>query len=112
MRSDYILYSVAVICFIVLFYAYITPLYEVTTLYLYVLAVLGLAFAGLGYMSRPKKAVVSHSTVTSPEPPLHDLTPKQEPQSTIEQRKEVKKPQTTKKRAQKKRTTRKRKKKS
>ena len=54
MRFDYALYVVAMVCFIIAIYAYVASLAEVTELYLYVLAVIGVVFIGLGYMARPK----------------------------------------------------------
>lgn len=98
------------VCFIIAIYAYVTPLAEVTELYLYVLAVLGVVFIGLGYMARPKQATLaSATTVAPPSPPVSS------PEPTVKQKTEPKeepKKASTKKRAPKKRTTRKRKKKT
>lgn len=75
MRSDYLLYVVAVIFFIitaaVATYAVTQQLWIVTT------AVIGLAFIGLGYTQRPKPATTTMKTSAPPPPPS---TPQQQQQ--------------------------------
>jgi hypothetical protein len=66
MRTDYALYVVAVICFIIAVYAAVS----VDQLYVYTLAVVGIVFIGLGYMARPKPIPVS----TAPPPPSPSAT--------------------------------------
>lgn len=69
MRSDYALYGVAVIFFIL---AGITLVHQVESKELWVIsiAVLGLLFIGLGYSQRPKAKIVSRTvTVEAPPPP-------------------------------------------
>jgi len=102
MRSDYALYVVAIICFIVAIYT--TTINLESTLYIYAIAVLGIVFVGLGYIARPKKPTLT--TVTSPPSPT-ELSPEPETPPKTEQ-----KETSTKKRARKKRTTRGRKKKT
>lgn len=68
MRTDYALYAVALICFVVAVYAAVS----VDQLYVYTLAVVGIVFVGLGYMARPKAIITS--TVSSPPAPSA-LTP-------------------------------------
>ena len=86
MRTDYVLYAVALICFVVAIYAAVS----VEELYVYTLAVVGIVFVGLGYMARPKPIPVS--TVSSPPPPPastpQEKTP--EPLKTAEAKEEPK----------------------
>jgi len=110
MRSDYTLYVVAIACFIIAIYAYTAPLTEVTELHLYAIAVLGVAFVGLGYMARPKQAPLTPAITTAPPSPP-TLSPEPTVQKKAEPKEEPKKA-STKKRARKKRTTKKRKKKT
>ncbi|MGB9134186.1 MAG: hypothetical protein WCC63_01145 [Candidatus Bathyarchaeia archaeon] len=63
MRTDYALYAVALICFIIAVYAAVS----VEELYVYTLAVVGIVFVGLGYMARPK--TIAASTAPHPSPP-------------------------------------------
>jgi predicted flap endonuclease-1-like 5' DNA nuclease len=67
MRSDYVLYVVAIIFFIitaaVATYAVTQQLWIVTT------AVIGLAFIGLGYSQRPKQATAPVTPNVPPPPP-------------------------------------------
>jgi hypothetical protein len=63
MRSDYPLYAIAILCFVITAVAYFAPLAEVTELYLYGLIVLGIVFVGLGYMARPKTPVTTQASV-------------------------------------------------
>jgi len=69
MRSDYALYVIAIVFFIltgvVVAYSVEQQLWIVTT------AVLGLVFIGLGYTQRPKQIVSTEAapTLTSPPPP-------------------------------------------
>ena len=101
MRSDYALYVIAVICFIVAIYTTTTNLD--TPLYIYAIAVLGIVFVGLGYIARPKKATLSPMTTTPPAPP----SPETLSETTVKPTK-----QATNKRARKKKTTRSHKKKT
>jgi len=84
MRSDYVLYVVAVIFFIltaaVATYAVTQQLWIVTT------AVIGLAFIGLGYTQRPKPAATTMTTSAPPPPPS---TPQQQQQQQQQVRPEV-----------------------
>jgi hypothetical protein len=105
MRSDYALYAVAIICFIVAIYT--TTINLETSLYIYAIAVLGIVFVGLGYIARPKKTTLSPITTTTlappPPEPLAETTETPTKQATKT---------TNKKRARKKKTTRSRKKKT
>ena len=65
MRSDYALYVIAIVCFIVAIYAIAT---SVTDLYIYTIAVIGIIFLGLGYLARPKVATFP----PSPEPQIRE----------------------------------------
>jgi hypothetical protein len=94
MRTDYALYIVALIFFIITAYAAIT----VAELYVYALAVGGIVFVGLGYMTRPKPAIIASSM---PAPPPPEPTPEATPQPQTE-------PETQPEKVQPQRTTRKR----
>jgi hypothetical protein len=107
MRSDYALYVIAIICFIVAIYAYSTPFAVNPELYLYGLVVLGLVFVGLGFMVRPKQES-PQLHASAPTSPSAGSPPKLEEPPETEQVKEEKK--TPKKTTKKKRTTRRRKK--
>lgn len=100
MRSDYALYVVAIICFIVAICT--TTMNLQTSLYIYAIVVLGIIFMGLGYIARPKKVMLSPATTALPAPPPESL-----PEKTVKPEK-----QATKKRARKKKTTRSREKKT
>jgi hypothetical protein len=104
MRSDYALYAVAIICFIVAIYT--TTINLETSLYIYAIAVLGIVFVGLGYIARPKKTTLSPITTTTLAPPPEPLA-----ETTETPTKQATKT-TNKKRARKKKTTRSRKKKT
>ena len=75
MRSDYALYAVAVIFFImtgiVLAYSYFAYVIEFRELWILTTAVLGLAFIGIGYSQRPRQTIISapSHTVTPSTPP-------------------------------------------
>ena len=103
MRTDYPLYIVAIICFVVAVYAYTAP--TDTTLYIYALAVLGIVFIGLGYIARPKSSVLSPTEVK----PIIPQKPSTEETPEVEAKEETKK-KTPRKRARKKKATRRRKK--
>lgn len=105
MRSDYALYVVAIICFIVAIYT--TTINLDTPLYIYAITVLGIVFVGLGYIARPKKVTLSPMSTTPSAPPR----PEQLPETTVKPTKQATKT-ATKKRARKKKTTRSRKKKT
>jgi predicted flap endonuclease-1-like 5' DNA nuclease len=78
MRSDYALYAVAIVFFIltgvVVAYVYVYPA-EQTSLWVVTSTVLGLVFIGLGYTQRPRQtssaaaAPTITTYVTSPPPP-------------------------------------------
>lgn len=78
MRSDYALYSVALICLILsAFFFFRSDLIptEMKVIIPSVLVILGLAFVGLGYMMRPGEAMSTQSTsqpipATTPTSPL------------------------------------------
>jgi len=74
LRSDYPLYIIALICFIITAVAYFANLSGVTELYLYGLVVLGIVFTGLGYMARPKNTAFQKPTVQPVTPAAH-ITP-------------------------------------
>lgn len=107
MRSDYALYVVAIICFIIAAYTATTNI-EIQ-LYVYAIAVLGIIFIGLGYMAKSKNTTVPQAAPTPPlsPPELQSKQTKQLKTETIEEPKE-----TLKKKARKKKTTRRRKKKT
>lgn len=107
MRTDYALYVVAIVCFIIAIYTATQP--GDTQLYISAITILGIIFIGLGYMARPKETTLTPTTPT-PSPPS-EPSPKQTPQPKTELTKEPKKA-STKKRARKKKTTRRRKKKT
>jgi len=108
MRSDYVLYIVAIICFIAA--AYTAIINTETQLYISALVILGIIFIGLGYMARPKKVTLTAATSipspSPPEPPSETMQPK------TELKKEEPKKPTTKTRTRKKKATRRRKKKT
>ncbi len=109
MRSDYALYVIAIICFIVAIYAYSTSFTMNTELYLYGLVVLGLVFVGLGYMARPKQELLQ-SKPSAPTPSSAETSSQTAEPPEPEQ---IKKEATTpKKTVRKKRTTRRRRKKT
>lgn len=74
MRLDYVLYALAIICFIVTgavaAYAATQQLWIVTT------AVIGLAFIGIGYTQRPRGEPEKTMAVSPPPPPPTLPTPK------------------------------------
>ncbi|UCE96228.1 MAG: hypothetical protein JSV51_01050 [Candidatus Bathyarchaeota archaeon] len=84
MRSDYALYIVAIICFIVAVYT--TTLSIETPLYISALAVLGIIFIGLGYMSRPKKTTLTIIPASQPTPPESAPESKTETEKTAAKR--------------------------
>ncbi len=104
MRSDYPLYVLAAICLVVAIYAYATPSTGIHGLSLYALAVLGIVFFGLGYVSRPKSKTLSSSIM----PAIPKPAPKPETQPATETKEEPKETP-TKKRAQKRKTSRRKK---
>lgn len=71
MRSDYALYSIAIICFVLAAFffkgSYVPLPPPIDIVIPVVLVILGLAFTGLGYMMRPEKVV---STTLAPKPAL------------------------------------------
>ncbi len=113
MRSDFIMYIVAIICFVIAGYA-ITQQGD-TQLYSYAVAVIGIVFVGLGYLARPKSAAISTVTPVPAQSKPAELSPKEEepPKAEAEKRTEKRttKRTSTRKTTTKKRTTRRRRKK-
>ena len=103
MRSDYALYVVAIICFIITVYSYVSPPAGVTELYLYALVVIGLIFVGLGYMARPKVGSLTSTVQTKPAK-QSNKEPIAEKDVKTEVPKKTPKKRTRKRRATKKRT--------
>jgi hypothetical protein len=68
MRTDYILYIIALICFIVAGYTAAYPFtdFMANTLIVIVLAIIGLIFIGSGYTLRPQPRVVTRAEPTIP----------------------------------------------
>jgi predicted flap endonuclease-1-like 5' DNA nuclease len=68
MRLDYVLYIVAIICFIITGgVAYAATQQQ---LWIVIPAVVGLAFIGIGYTQRPKEETITQMAVAPPPPPL------------------------------------------
>ena len=68
MRLDYVLYIVAIICFIITGgVAYAATQQQ---LWIVIPAVVGLAFIGIGYTQRPREETVTQMAVAPPPPPL------------------------------------------
>jgi len=70
MRTDYILYVIAVICFIVAGYAAAYPFTSIATsndLTVIVLAIIGIIFVGGGYSLRPQTRVATRVEPTIPQ---------------------------------------------
>jgi hypothetical protein len=85
MRTDYALYVVALIFFIITVYAAIT----MNELYVYALAVVGIVFIGLGYMARPKATISAPSAPAPPPPkPAPEATPQPKTEPVAEPEKE------------------------
>jgi outer membrane biosynthesis protein TonB len=112
MRTDYILYVIAVICFIVAGYAAAYPFTSIATsndLTVIVLAIIGIIFVGSGYSLRPQTRAVTRIEPTIPQtkpaieerstpPPLAaepspkpEPTPAEEPMPSPEVTEETKK---------------------
>ena len=70
MRSDYALYGVAIIFFIL---TGVVAAAQVHSLWIVTTVVLGLVFIGVGYTQRPTEAITTHMPVSPPPPPT---TPK------------------------------------
>jgi len=67
MRLDYVLYIVAIICFIITGgVAYAATQQQ---LWIVIPAVVGLAFIGIGYTQRPREETVTQMAVAPPPPP-------------------------------------------
>jgi TRAP-type C4-dicarboxylate transport system permease large subunit len=105
MRSDYIMYIIAVICFIIAGYT-VTQSGETIQLSSYAIAVVGIVFVGLGYLARPKNTVFSKVTPVSTQSKPTKLSSKEEETLKAETEKKTAK-QTPKKRATRKTTTKK-----
>ncbi len=73
MRSDYVLYAVAIICFII---TGTVAAYAATeqTLWIVIPAVVGLAFIGVGYTQRPREQAGTTQMAVSPPPPPPTVT--------------------------------------
>jgi predicted flap endonuclease-1-like 5' DNA nuclease len=84
MRSDYALYAVAIICFIIsgVSAAYTASLWTVTPV------VFGFVFIGLGYTLRPKRAVTTQIAVAAP-PPSVVAAPTPKVTEVVEEKKPV-----------------------
>ncbi|MGD0495853.1 MAG: helix-hairpin-helix domain-containing protein [Candidatus Bathyarchaeia archaeon] len=84
MRSDYALYAVAIICFIIsgVSAAYTASLWTVTPV------VFGFVFIGLGYTLRPKRAVTTQIAVAPP-PPSVVAAPTPKVTEVVEEKKPV-----------------------
>ena len=68
MRLDYVLYIVAIICFIITGgVAYAATQQQ---LWIVIPTVVGLAFIGIGYTQRPKEETITQMAVAPPPPPL------------------------------------------
>jgi predicted flap endonuclease-1-like 5' DNA nuclease len=80
MRIDYPLYVVAIICFLAAILTYTQQLADPIQLYLYVLAVLGIVFLGLGYVSRPKSRTFSSLATPASQQFKSPLQSKTEPE--------------------------------
>jgi len=75
MRSDYVLYAVAIICFIIT--GAVAAVYAATEqLWIVIPIVLGLAFVGVGYTQRPKEQAITQMAVAPPPPPPTMVAPK------------------------------------
>ncbi len=94
MRSDYPLYAIAILCFIIAVAAYATL--SQVQLYVYALAVIGIIFFGLGYMARPKEAMLAPSTPSPAPPPTPEPAPKQQAQQETETLEKTAKPEAKK----------------
>ena len=97
MRSDYALYVIAIVFFIltgVIVVAYSVAQQE-QQLWIVTTAVLGLVFIGLGYTQRPKQMISTEATpmlTSPPPPPPTPITVKEEPRK--EQLEKITEPQT------------------
>jgi predicted flap endonuclease-1-like 5' DNA nuclease len=68
MRLDYVLYIVAIICFIITGgVAYAATQQQ---LWIVIPTVVGLAFIGIGYTQRPREETITQMAVAPPPPPL------------------------------------------
>ncbi|MFQ6063974.1 MAG: helix-hairpin-helix domain-containing protein [Candidatus Bathyarchaeia archaeon] len=82
MRSDYILYVFAVICFIlaVVVFAGYPPMGDINLVATAVLAILGMILVGAGYLIRPEETTLAPPTPPAPKPPPKISAPPQIPQ--------------------------------
>lgn len=91
MRSDYALYAIAIIFFIITLMAVFVQL-ELKELWIITTTVLGFLFIGLGYTQRPKSQAVPPPPAPTP-PPMSTLTstPEQTPatETVQEEKKEI-----------------------
>jgi predicted flap endonuclease-1-like 5' DNA nuclease len=75
MRSDYVLYAVAIICFIIT--GTVAAYAATQQLWIVIPAVVGLAFIGVGYTQRPRQqAGATQMAISTPPPPPTMTTPK------------------------------------
>ena len=97
MHTDYILYVIAVICFIVAGYTAVYPFTSTTSndLTVIVLAIIGIIFIGSGYSLRPQTRVATRAEPSIPQmkpvmeerstpPPPTESSPKPEPMPAAE----------------------------
>jgi predicted flap endonuclease-1-like 5' DNA nuclease len=89
MRSDYALYVVAVICFIlaaVVFAGYPAMETQITMVATAVLAILGLVSAGAGYLVRPEERILAPPPpppAPKPAPEISASPPTPQPKTTV-----------------------------
>lgn len=90
MRSDYVLYAVAIICFIIT--GTVAAYANTQQLWIVIPAVVGLAFIGVGYTQRPRQQAGTTQMAISPPPPpptmptpkVAEVTPETKIQEKIE----------------------------
>jgi len=79
MRVDYILYLVALVCFVATASIAAFQMGAETNLWIVALAVLGFIFLGLGYLQKPTKTLTPRSTQTQPPVPSSVVSEKPKP---------------------------------
>jgi len=114
MRTDYILYIIAVICLVIAGYSYAYPLItDVATNYLIIitLAIIGIIFIGSGYSLRPRSPMITQTKpqIPPPAPIIQRQPPAAEPTASPEKEEEQPSPeaQPPKKRVRRRRTRKK-----
>lgn len=93
MRSDYALYAVAIVFFILTGVVVAYSALEQTQLWIVTTAVLGLVFIGLGYTQRPRQAtsitttptITTQITTTPPPPPVLTIVKEEVKEEKTEQ---------------------------